>query len=180
MTGKVLFIDDQKDFLELLKIRLRSEEYEKHFLTDADEAEEYVKNNHIDVVVSDMNMPKNGIELFRALRKSAPHVVRVALSGSLNTHTLLMAINEGDVYKYITKPWKVDEEGKKIIKNAINYSMLLKKEPGEDERSEYIHVDKVRDLLEKLNLQYEICEKTSENQGDSIDLNLKYLLKIRE
>jgi len=177
-AGKVLFIDDQKDFLELLRIRLKDERYEKHFLDTTDGVEEFIVEKDIDVVVSDMNMPKNGIELFKSLRESNPNVVRVALSGSLNTGSLLMAINEGDVYKYIAKPWKVDSEGKQVIKKAIEYSKYLKFKFYCDCDTDVISLETLKFLLKSLNTQYEILER-KEAPKESLDLNLKYALKIK-
>jgi len=174
MNGKVLFVDDQEDFLELLKIRLKNESYDKFFTPNPEEVLNLIKKEDIDVVVSDMNMPKNGVELFKELRKKYPDVVRIALSGSLNTSTLLMAINEGDVYKYIPKPWKVDEEGKNIIKSAINYSKFLKNQSGE-----LISIEKLEEILQKTGIDFEIIENKGNIKNDYI-LNAKYLLKIKK
>lgn len=173
MSGKVLFIDDQMDFLDLLKVRLKNEEYEKFFLSDPNKASDLIEKEKIDVVISDMNMPKNGIQLFKELRRDHPQVVRIALSGSLNTSTLLMAINEGDVYKYIPKPWKVNEEGKAIIKSAIDYAHYLK-----SENNKVITIEKLEEILDSIDIQYEIQEKTG-NILDGYDLNMKYSLKIK-
>lgn len=172
MGGKVLFIDDQVDFLDLLKIRLKDEEYEKFFLSDPNIASDLIEKEEIDVVVSDMNMPKNGAELFRELRRDHPHVVRIALSGSLNTRTLLMAINEGDVYKYIPKPWKVDAEGRGIIKSAIDYANYLK-----NKNSEVITVEKLGEILDHIGVEYEIIE-IKDKVPEGYNLNIKYSLKV--
>jgi DNA-binding NtrC family response regulator len=174
MSGKVLFVDDQVDFLELLKIRLKNESYEKFFIPNTEEVLDLLEKEDIDVVVSDMNMPKNGVELFKELRKKYPDVVRIALSGSLNTNTLLMAINEGDVYKYIPKPWKVDEDGKNIIKSAINYSKFLKNQSGQ-----LMSIEKLKEVLNGIDINFEIIEK-KENIKSDYNLNAKYLLKIKK
>lgn len=174
MDGKVLFIDDQIDFLELLKVRLKNEEYEKFFLSDPNGASDLIKKEGIDVVISDMNMPKNGIELFKELRRDHPQVVRIALSGSLNTSTLLMAINVGDVYKYIPKPWKVNEEGKEIIKSAINYAHYLK-----SKNNKVITIEKLEEILDGIGASYEIKEK-KDNILEGYDLNMKYSLIIKK
>jgi len=172
MGGKVLFIDDQVDFLDLLRVRLKNEEYEKFFLSDPDMASDLIEKEEIDVVVSDMNMPKNGAELFRELRRDHPHVVRIALSGSLNTRTLLMAINEGDVYKYIPKPWKVDEEGRGVIKSALDYANYLK-----NKNSEIITVKKLEEILDHIGIQYEVTE-IKDDISEGYNLNMKYSLKV--
>lgn len=173
MSGKVLFVDDQNDFLELLKIRLKNENYQKFFLSDPNVVCDFVGEKDIDVVVSDMNMPKNGAELFKELRELYPNVVRIALSGSLNTGTLLMAINEGDVYKYIPKPWKTDETGKNIIKSAIEYSNYLR-----HKNNELVSVEKLKEVLVGIGVNCEVVETEEDVIGD-YNLNMKYSLKLK-
>lgn len=173
MSGKVLFVDDQNDFLELLKIRLKNENYQKFFLSDPNLVCDFVGEKDIDVVVSDMNMPKNGAELFKELREVYPSVVRIALSGSLNTGTLLMAINDGDVYKYIPKPWKTDETGKNIIKSAIEHANYLR-----HKNSEFVSIKKLKEVFEDIKLNCEVIE-TKESTIEDYNLNTKYSLKIK-
>ncbi len=61
-------------------------------------------------------MPEmSGLELLDHVRESHPHIVRIILSGFSQIPTLLSAINHGKIFRYITKPWKVDEDAKKNI-----------------------------------------------------------------
>ncbi|MGL6114674.1 response regulator [Cetobacterium sp. SF1] len=122
MENTVVFIDDQEDFLELLRIRLDQEPYNKKFFTNFKDLTDYISNFPVDVIVCDINMPTSGIEVFKFLKKNYPNITRIALSSLTNPRELLLAINEGEIHKYIPKPWKVDEAGKKIILEAIDYS----------------------------------------------------------
>ncbi|SJZ68872.1 Response regulator receiver domain-containing protein [Cetobacterium ceti] len=172
MESIVIFIDDQEDFLELLKIRLEEEPYKKIFLTDGNLLNEYLRKYPIDVVVSDINMPKSGIEIFKYLKKEYPSITRIALSSLTHPRELLKAINEGEIHKYIPKPWKVDEEGKQIIRDAILYTYFQKSHCtyGLTEADE---VNKINNILKNLNINYMISKKKIEN---SIPLNEIYYL----
>ncbi len=62
-----------------------------------------------------------GLELLRIVKERYPNIVRMVLSGYTQVTTLLTAINQGEIYKYITKPWKLEEEFKPSIREAIEY-----------------------------------------------------------
>lgn len=127
MQGKILFIDDQRDFLNLIQLKLSKEPYECFFITDPKEISKIMENHEIDVVVTDINMPsQNGIVLLKHMRENYPNVVRVAMSGIVQINNIISAINDGGIYKYITKPWKSDKDGKKIIEDALEYAKSLK------------------------------------------------------
>jgi DNA-binding NtrC family response regulator len=61
----------------------------------------------------------SGIELLRIVKEKYPRIVRLVLSGYTQVGTLLTAINQGEIFKFITKPWKLEEEFKSIIKEAL-------------------------------------------------------------
>ncbi len=72
------------------------------------------------VIVTDMRMPQmNGLELLRIVKQDYPNIVRIVLSGYTQITTLLTAINQGEVYKFITKPWRLEEDFKPAIRQAL-------------------------------------------------------------
>jgi two-component system response regulator HupR/HoxA len=74
------------------------------------------------VLITDMRMPEmGGLELLKIVKEQYPHIVRMVLSGYTQVTTLLTAINQGEIYKYITKPWKLEEGFKPAIREAIEY-----------------------------------------------------------
>ena len=177
MNGKVLFVDDQEDFLKLLEVKLKNEKYDIFFTTKSDDVLKIVKKENIDVVVSDINMPKSGIELFKDLRKDYPNVVRVALSGFINPRNLLAAINEGDVHKYITKPWKIDEKGKRVIEEALDYSSYLKFKFYCDCSVDVVSLEKLSEILNLAGLKHQI-KPYSEDEKNYLKLNSNYMLLL--
>jgi two-component system response regulator HupR/HoxA len=60
-----------------------------------------------------MRMPEmSGLELLGIVKEKYPNIVRLVLSGHTQINTLLTAINQGEIFKFITKPWKLEEEFK--------------------------------------------------------------------
>lgn len=178
MEGTVMFIDDQEDFLKLLEIKLKKEEYKKIYCTDVEEALKIIDKQEVDVVVSDMNMPKNGLELLKILKKEHPQIIRVTLSGLYQAKNILDAINQGEVFRYIVKPWKVDGVGKQIIRDAIDYSNYIKFKYHCDCNVDVISLAKLEAVMGNLGIEYELIERGLQKEGD-IELNLKYLLRVK-
>ena len=118
----VLFVDDEEKLLKSLRRGFLDEPYKTLFATSGKEALEILKRNEVNVLVTDMRMPEmGGLELLKIVKEQYPHIVRMVLSGYTQVTTLLTAINQGEIYKYITKPWKLEEEFKPSIREAIEY-----------------------------------------------------------
>jgi two-component system response regulator HupR/HoxA len=118
----VLFVDDEDKILSSLKRGLLDEPYETLFANSGKEALEILKQKKVHVLVTDMRMPEMlGIELLRIVKDKYPNIVRMVLSGYTEVTTLLTTINQGEIYKYITKPWKLEEEFKPAIRQAVEY-----------------------------------------------------------
>ena len=118
----VLFVDDEEKILRSLKRGLMDESYKSLFANSGQEALEILKKNEVHVLVTDMRMPEmSGLELLRIVKKEYPHIVRMVLSGYTQVNTLLTAINQGEIFKFITKPWQLEEEFKPAIREAVEY-----------------------------------------------------------
>ena len=122
----ILFVDDQEVTLAALKRAFLDEPYEKLFVHSGKEALEILEKQQVHVLVTDLGMPEmDGRQLLKIVMEKYPDTVRMVLSGQSNINTLLTAVNEGKVYKFITKPWKLEEEFKPAIKEAIEYYATL-------------------------------------------------------
>ncbi len=118
----VLFVDDEEKILNSLKMGLMDQPYRKFFAKSGKEALEILKREEVQVIVTDMRMPEmSGLELLRTVKEEYPNIIRMVLSAYTQVTTLLTAINQGEIYKYITKPWKLEEEFKPAIRQAIDY-----------------------------------------------------------
>ena len=107
--ARILFVDDEERILRSMRT-LFKRDYDVWDTPDPTKAVDIVKDNDIDVVVSDQRMPhKTGIELLREVKQVAPRTMRVLLTGYADLQATLDAINEGEVFRYINKPWSNDE-----------------------------------------------------------------------
>ncbi len=118
----VLFVDDEEKVLASLKRTLHDEPYNTLFACGGKEALEILQQQEVHVIVTDMRMPEmDGLELLKTVKKDYPHIIRMVLSGYADMDTLLGAINQGEIFRFIPKPWKSNEELKTIIRQAIEF-----------------------------------------------------------
>ena len=88
--------------------------------SDADAGLAMLSEHRIHVVVSDQRMPgTSGIEFLKRIRKDFPATVRCILSGYAEMHAVVAAINEGNVYRFIAKPWD-DEELALVVNECLD------------------------------------------------------------
>lgn len=105
----LLVIDDEPDILDAIK-RLFRKRYRVLAAQSTEEAERLIEQESVEVVLSDQRLPRSsGIEFFTRLRKTHPHIVRVLFTGYTNLEDIIVAINQGHVYRYISKPWQPAE-----------------------------------------------------------------------
>ena len=116
----VLFVDDDRGLLTTLEMGLVGEPYDRRFAASGQDALEILETRPVQVIVSDLRMPEmNVLELLRTVWGKWPQTVRIVLSGYTHISTLLHAINQGHVYKLIMKPWKIEDEFKPAIREAL-------------------------------------------------------------
>ena len=125
MTQKnVLFVDDEANVLNALRRSLRKEEFQVYFALGPEEAMEVFKENDIDVVVSDHLMPSmDGLTFPKMVKNLYPRTIRVLLTGHADLQMAIQAINEGEVFRFLTKPWN-DLELKMTLKHIFDYLEL--------------------------------------------------------
>lgn len=123
----VVFVDDEQPVLDSLKRLLRKEKLSMEFHSDPSKAIERLQVTSVRVIVTDLLMPKiNGMQLIERAREISPDTVRIVLSGHAQVPMILSAINRGEVFRFLTKPWRVNDEAKEVIFQALEYSNLLK------------------------------------------------------
>jgi response regulator RpfG family c-di-GMP phosphodiesterase len=128
MKIKVLYVDDEKFNLVGFNSAFR-----KHFTVftaeSAAEGIEILKDNaDISVIISDQRMPKmSGTDFFNEIKNKYPFAVRILLTGYTDMEDLVKAVNEGNIYKYLNKPW--DEKNLlEVIKKSHEVCTLRTKE----------------------------------------------------
>jgi YesN/AraC family two-component response regulator len=149
--NSVLFVDDEFNILSALKRALFDVKYTCFFASSGKEALDIMKKNDISVLVTDMRMPEmDGLTLIKAVKKTYPDVVRIVLSGYTQLPQILATINQGDIFRFITKPWEVEDDLKDTLIEAIEYynfkkEINLRKEVQEKRNTTYVKIMKSTD-----------------------------------
>lgn len=106
----VLFVDDEPYVVSALKRLFRAQDYRILTAGSGREALELLAQEPVDLVISDMRMPEmDGATLLEAIRQRQPQVMRILLTGHTDMATTIAAINRGEIYRYISKPWNDDD-----------------------------------------------------------------------
>jgi len=114
---RVLFVDDEPRVTSALKAIFRRE-YEVFVANSGADALTLLKKNQVDVLVSDQRMPHMlGNELLAKVSKLYPQTMRILLTGFMDKKAIVDSINEGEVYRFINKPWR-NEEMREIVAEA--------------------------------------------------------------
>lgn len=127
----ILYLDDEEQNLVSFQALLRKD-YTVYTTTDAHEATEILSRENIAVIFSDQKMPDvSGVEFFENIVHEFPTPVRILLTGHADIEAVIDAINKGQVYRYVSKPWEAGDL-KICIENAIekfkrDADLLLKK-----------------------------------------------------
>lgn len=103
---RILIVDDEENVLKALRRSLRKEGYELFFASQPNEALELLKTQRVDLVLSDHLMPNmTGLEFLKIVRDRHPDCLRMMLTGHADMQTAIDAINHGEIYRFLTKPW---------------------------------------------------------------------------
>ncbi len=115
----LLLVDDETNILSAMSRALRRDGYRILTATCGEEALDVLGREDVHVIVSDQRMPGiSGTELLRKVKDMHPETVRMVLSGYTDLDAVTEAINEGAIYKFLTKPWN-DEELRMQIRDAF-------------------------------------------------------------
>lgn len=123
-SNNLLIIDDEVEITKSLQRQFRKT-YNMYLANSAEEAFDILQNNKINVIISDQRMPEmTGVDFFSKIRHQFPDVVRLILTGYADVDAIVRAINEGNIFRYISKPWNPDEL-ETIIKEAFEKYKLI-------------------------------------------------------
>jgi two-component system response regulator PhcR len=140
---RVLYIDDEENNLQAFKASFRRL-YEIYTAISAAEGLKILQSVNIQVIIADQKMPNTtGVEFFKSITETFPDPIRILLTGYTDIEALADAINHGDIYRYITKPWN-DLELHNSIKNAYDaYKAKI------DLRNKILELEKTNDELNR-------------------------------
>lgn len=121
---QLLFVDDESNILKALRRLFRGSEYQVHIAESAADGLLILEQRPIDLIISDMRMPKmDGAEFLSLAAEKWPETIRILLTGYADLESTIKAVNQGKIYGYCSKPW-VDDELKILVRNAIEQKRL--------------------------------------------------------
>ena len=123
----ILVVDDEPDVVKSVQDLLRLE-FKVLGATRAKAAMDIMRTEEVHVVMTDQRMPEiTGVEFLRQIRGDYPEAIRLLFTGYADIRAVIDAINQGNVYRYITKPWD-PEELETIIRQAVErYDLLVER-----------------------------------------------------
>lgn len=155
----ILLVDDEENILNALNRILRKEGYRVLTAPGGEEGLSIVDKERLSLVVSDHRMPgMEGVEFLTEVRKRSPETMRMMLTGYADMKSVVAAINAGQVYRFVTKPWN-DEEIKLILRDAIRHYELV-----QENKELHVLTQKQNLQLKDLNsnLEQKVLERTQE------------------
>ena len=122
--ARILFVDDEERVLRALT-SIFDKKYTVRSTSNGQEALKMLGEEHFHVLVCDQRMPiMEGIEVLRQAQAISPNTVRVLLTGIADIRAIIRSINESEVYRYLTKPWR-NSELTEIVDDAVHVGLSL-------------------------------------------------------
>lgn len=123
--NRILVIDDEHIVLTALRETLRLEGYDVVATSDPLQAFEHIQNTPFAVILTDQQMPVlTGLEFLAQAKEVQPDATRILITAVLSLNTVIDAINKGEIYRFIVKPW-LREELLVTVKNAVQRYELV-------------------------------------------------------
>ena len=130
---KILFLDDEERVLNALSALFRYK-YQVFTATEGKQALAVLKQHHVHVVVSDQRMPTmTGVEFLRRAKEISPDTVRILLTGFSDLSAIIDSVNDGEVYRFLNKPWG-NQEIQALIADAFSIGFELERAAKETEK----------------------------------------------
>jgi response regulator RpfG family c-di-GMP phosphodiesterase len=122
---KVLYLDDEENNLIAFKALFRRE-FDVFTTTSPQEAVAYLNANVVPIILSDQKMPElSGVEFFELTLNDFPNAVRILVTGYADIEAVIDAINRGQVYRYVAKPWNENDLRVCLLNAAERYEMNI-------------------------------------------------------
>ena len=140
---RILYIDDEEHNLQSFKATFRRQ-YDITTTTSVTEAEELMNVKDFNIVLADQRMPyMTGVQFFEKIRDKYPDIIRILITGHTDISAAIDAINKGEVFRFIDKPWDYE-----YVENAITHAYDIFK-TREDLKQRNIELQKANEELDK-------------------------------
>lgn len=173
---RVLCVDDEQNILSSLRRLFRPVGYQILVAGSGAEGLQLLQEEAVDLVISDMRMPEmDGAQFLEIVRQRWPDTIRILLTGYADIASTVDAINKGEIYRYISKPWN-DSDLLMVVHHALEAKALQR----EKERLEALTIaqnEALKDL--NANLELKVMERTLELRQAHDQLKTSFLTSIK-
>ena len=126
MNNNLLIVDDEQNVLSSLKRQLRHEGYTIYSATRGKAGLDILQRHDIGVILSDQMMPEmDGVTFLEAAKKHKPDVPRLILTGHSGLENAIAAINNCQIFGYLTKPWSPEALKETLSRAFEHYNLLM-------------------------------------------------------
>jgi response regulator RpfG family c-di-GMP phosphodiesterase len=124
---RILVVDDEEIVLVALRETLRREGYQVVTALNAIQALELLKQGPFSVILTDQQMPQlTGLEFLAQVKQIQPDATRILITAVLSLNTVIDAINKGEIYRFIVKPWLREELMATVRNAAQRYDLICR------------------------------------------------------
>lgn len=173
---RLLFVDDEPNILSALRRLFRQTGYQVRVANSGAEGLQLLEAQEADLVISDMRMPEmDGAQFLEQVRDRWPDTMRILLTGYADITSTVNAINKGQIFRYINKPWD-DNDIQLVVRHALERKALER----EKQRLEAL-TEKQNEELRDLNagLELKVMERTVELRKAHDKLKSSFLTSIK-
>ena len=120
-------VDDEPEVCDSIYHLLRRD-YEVLTATNSEDAVKLMAQNEVHIIMTDQRMPDiTGVEMLQRVRSRHPEAIRMLFTGHADIQSVIAAINQGHVHRYLSKPWKPEELQAAVADAAAEYEMMVQK-----------------------------------------------------
>lgn len=152
-----MLVDDEENILKALKRALSAnKDWSIETFANGEEALQRAMKKQFDLYLSDYRMPKiDGVSFLTGVKKIQPDSIRLILSGYTDLDALMGAINQAEIFRFITKPWN-DEVLISSIKQALSFrdTLLENKRLADTVRKQQSELDKQKYIFEEYKIKH--------------------------
>ena len=137
----LLVVDDETDVCDSVHDLMRRE-FNVLKAKSADEGLKLMRDNEVHIIMTDQRMPKvTGVELLKSIRAGHPQAIRMLFTGYADLDSVIAAINQGHIFKFLKKPWQPEELEQAVREAANEYDRIVENaETLERLRNDLVHL----------------------------------------
>lgn len=175
-SARILCVDDEPNILASLRRLFRARGYQVLTAQSGQEGLKMLETETVDLVISDMRMPHmDGAQFLEQVRAGWPDSVRVLLTGYSEVHSIVSAINRGEIHRYIAKPWD-ENDLLLIVSQALERKYLI----DEKLRLEALtHAQNEELKILNASLETKVMERTADLNMANAKLKDNFLTSIK-